>query len=171
MFLISNPDPKYPSIHELIKTSVLGGFVTGRGATRIKYDAEIEQYEKETGEKEENVSYQTVCGEDIPWDRLAVGYAKVWEETPWIAIIHYVTKEAAKELLEDPNTDQEVELPDDLRFNSTEQALKTERHALTTGEEEDLELAEIYEVWDKEKRTVEFVSEGCGYILKNWKIP
>lgn len=171
MFLISNPDPKYPSIHELIKTSVLGGFVAGRGTTRIKYDAEIEQYEKETGEKEENVSYQTVCGEDIPWDRLAVGYAKTWEETPWIAIIHYVTKEAAKELLEDPNTDQEVELPDDLRFNATEQALKTERHAFTTGEGEDLELAEIYEVWDKEKRTVEFVSEGCGYILKKLDDP
>ena len=88
----------------------MGGFVAGRGTTRIKYDAEIEQYEKETGEKEENVSYQTVCGEDIPWDRLAVGYAKTWEETPWIVIINYVTKEAAKELLEDPNTDQEVEL-------------------------------------------------------------
>ena len=39
--------------------------MAGRGTTRIKYDAEIEQYEKETGEKEENVSYQTVCGEDI----------------------------------------------------------------------------------------------------------
>ena len=60
MFPISNPDPKYPSIHELIKTSVLGGFVAGRGTTRIKYDAEIEQYERETGEKEENVSYPTV---------------------------------------------------------------------------------------------------------------
>ena len=164
-FVINNPDPEYASIDSIIKKNVKSALVPGRGIARIKYDVEIQ------GEgEEEKVGRELVCCEEVPWDRFVSGYGKTWQEIPWIAIQHFLTKKDIEDLLEDIDGKM-VNLPEDLKFTAGIEAVKSEK-ASTGATDIDLpEVANIWEIWDKRTNTVIFVADGCKEILKEAEDP
>lgn len=159
-FIINNPDPEYDSVDNLFKKNVQAGLVAGRGSCRVKYDAEI--YGEGT---EEKVGSELVCGEEIPWDRLVIGYGKCWKEVPWIAIQHFLTKKDVEDLLEDIDG-QKAKLPEDLKFNAGNEAIKSEKESTGASDIDLPKVANVWEVWDKRTYKVVFVAEGCKDIIK-----
>lgn len=168
-FIINNPDPEYSSIDSILGSCVQSGLVPGRGISRIKYDVEI--YKEEVGGKEEErVGKDLVCCEEVPWDRFVCGYGKTWQEVPWIAIQHFLTKKDVEDLLEDVDG-KVVTLPEDLKFIAGMDAIKSEKASIGVSDIDLPEVADIWEVWDKRTNTVVFVSEGCKAILKEAEDP
>lgn len=169
-FIVNNPDPEYESIDSIIKSNVQSALVPGRGIARIKYDAEI--YEsKEKGEPAE-LGKEIVCAEEIPWDRLVIGYGRNWKEVPFIAIQHFLSKKDLEELLENILGDEKkVKLPVDLKFSAGNEALKSEKAATGATEIDIPEVASVYEVWDKRTKTVVFVADGCKDIIAEAEDP
>jgi len=173
-YLIDDGMADYATFDELMKSSVLEALVPGRGVTRFKYDAKIEQVRNQAaadaaeeagtapededdviGEpvaaSQERVTYETVCGEEVPWDRFLHGYAKKWKDVPWVAYEHFMTKEELEQNFGPmgarvPVAQLEVESDDTGAAQRQPEAMKG------------VKVAVVYEIWDKVTRTVLFIT-------------
>ena len=174
-YLIDDGMSEYATFDELMKSTVLEALVPGRGVTRFKYDAKIEQVRNEQAAEQaedaglvtdpdeeaeqeghvaasaERVTYETVCGEEVPWDRFLHGYAKKWKDVPWVAYEHFMTKEELEQNFGPmgarvPVADLEVESDDTGAAQRQPEAMKG------------IKVAVVYEIWDKVTRTVLFIT-------------
>ncbi len=139
-FLLDPGTQQVESFHETLKAAVISSLVPGRGVTRYRYAAEVE----ETG-----VAAEMIVGEHVHWDRILFGYGKRWVDVPWIAFIHFMTKAEAKENFPDA--------ADSMVFG---EAVESEEAAerYSTVDKGIPQLACVYEIWDKEAREVIFLS-------------
>lgn len=161
-YLIDSGDAQYPSFDSLMRSAIVDGLVPGRGITRYKYDAELEQVpaspeeitDNPEAEPTERVAYETACGKEVAWDDFLMGYAKRWESVPWCAIRHFMTRE---ELVDNFG----VEIGSRVKLTATssdEDDSRTDKDS--TDESQGAKLAEVWEVWNKIKREVFFLSPG-----------
>ena len=105
------------------------------------------------------VAYETICGEDIAYDGLLMGYARRWKDTPWVAFHHAMTKEDlevnfGEKIAEDIPTSPPGEVDED----GYKRATSDEDGEKNLGS---IPTADIYEIWHKATRTVIFF--GTGY--------
>lgn len=168
--LIDDGMSEYATFDELMKSAVLEGTVPGRGTTRFKYDATFEQVqnvqaaeaaEDAAGEQEddedpqqiesvpEKVSYETVCGEEVPWDRVTFGYAKKWKDVPWMCIDHFMTKEDLEANFGDRATLVDCEEVSATMVDDNDQRQKTDGMDGVKG-------CWVHELWDKRTKQVVF---------------
>lgn len=174
-YLIDDGMSEYATFDELMKSTVLEALVPGRGVTRFKYDAKIEQVQNEQAAEQaetaglvtdpdedaeqeghvaassERVTYETVCGEEVPWDRFLHGYAKKWKDVPWVAYEHFMTKEELEQNFGPmgarvPVAELDVESDDTGAAQRQPEAMKG------------VKVACVYEIWDKVTRTVLFIT-------------
>ena len=168
-FLMDSGDSTYVSFDDFMKSATLEALVPGRGVTRFKYDATITEVENlqaaeaspepdetEEGEPEAaapTVEYETVCAEEVPWDRFNHGAAKKWQQVPWVSFDHYMTREELEknfgavgakvpvtEILDDSDKEDDSDRMDRKDIN------------------ENAKVAKVTEIWDKTSKTVIFVS-------------
>lgn len=146
-FLIEAESQDYDNFDELMQPAVLDGLVTDRGLTRYKYVAEIEG---------EEIKAECAYGEAIRWDKFFHGYARTWKKVPWIGFEWDMSK---AEMLE--NFDEEI--VNKINFESMEDAVGAEEGAHDDRQEmTGVNLAKIYEIWDKASRKVIFFCAGYG---------
>lgn len=169
-FSMDSGQGEYSDFDELMRQAVIEGLVPGRGLARFKYDAAIKEEAPEnveekgeiTSPKVEKVSYEAVCGEEIPWNNFLHGMAKKWCHVPWIAIIHHMDK---MEL--EANFGKEVAAKVKLT-KGEEKGTGDDAGDDPYGRDGDTKPAYacVYEIWDKYKRDVRFVSDGYpeGYL-------
>lgn len=159
-FLVDANQPGYSSFDDLIKGAVLEALVPGRGCTWFKYDPTITQVlgEGEGAQPTDRVDYETVCGEEVPWNRIRFGYAKTWKDVPWVAREHFWTREEAIENL-GKGPGAEVALTA-IPADSGDKTSKLPANA------EGAKFAHVWEIWDKRSKKVQFISEGGAKPLK-----
>lgn len=171
-FLIDNEILDYSPFDDLMTQSVLEALVPGRGVLRFKYDATITEAqnieEAEAAESEEpdetdaeatspalpEVSYETVCGELVPWNRFLHGYAKQWKDVPWVAFEHFMTREE----LEKNFGAAGVNVPLTVSGANSESMTTDDRDDRQLNEGEGAKLAQVYEIWDKDEHKVFFIA-------------
>lgn len=166
-YLLDNELNSSSSFDDIVEQAVLEALVVDRGVTWYRYDAEITStdLEKVAGEAEdlsddqdfeiEEVTAESVVGELVPWDRFAHGYAKQWKGVPWVSREHFMTREELRDNF--PELAEKIELTAHSHENqdSDEEGRRTSRE-----NDEVCDLAQVYEVWDKETKKVYFVSPG-----------
>lgn len=171
-YLLDDGMADYATFDELMKSAVTEGLVPGRGVTWLRYDAvlitaqnvkEAEAAESESSEEsndtdpenspvipQEEVGWECVVGEEVPWDRFLHGYAKKWKDVPWVGRDHFLSKEdleknfgaiAANIPMRDSEGDED----------SSDGSIKKD-----AGEKEN--VAHIVEIWDKISRKVIFIA-------------
>ena len=186
-FLIDNELGTYTPFDGLMMQAVLEALVPGQGVTRFKYDASFveqpepnnptEGQEDATGEGEieavageihsepaEQVEYETVCGESVPWDRFLHGYAKQWKDVPWVAFEHFMTRD---ELVK--NFGEEIGHRIPLNISGKESAKESDdgdRDDDKLNDAEGVTLAHVFEIWDKETKMVRFLAPSypAGFV-------
>lgn len=161
-FLMDSGQPDYSEFDRLMKQAVIEALVPGRGVTRFKYDADVPPEDSERvavgGQLFEApaISYETVCGQEVPWDRFIHGYAKQWNQVPWVGFIHYMTRDELKENF-GAEKGAAVGLTGVIDYEDRER--EEDEGGEMSG---DREVAVVYEVWDKKSRKVLFFSEGLA---------
>ena len=155
-FMLDNGDATYRSFDALMENAVLEALVPGRGVTRFKYDAELDP-------ETQQPLYEQVCGEEIPWDRFCHGYGKKWQDVPWIAIDHYMTRQ---ELI-----DNFGEVGATIKLGVSSDGLQDSQPDKLFGghtqkDAEGTDLAWVPEIWDKTSGEVLFLAEGHDRVLK-----
>lgn len=178
-FLIDNELGTYTPFDDLMVQAVLEALVPGQGVTRFKYDASIveqpeptnptEGQEDETGEgateavageihpePAEQVEYETVCGESVPWDRFLHGYAKQWKDVPWVAFEHFMTRD---ELVKNFGEEIGHRIPLNISGKeTTNESDDGDRDNDKLRDAEGVTLAHVFEIWDKETKMVRFLA-------------
>jgi hypothetical protein len=170
-YLMDTPTGGYEAYDDLFRQAALGACVPGRGVTRWRYDPEIESKEGEsvkaeeaedlaeeeevTGQlvpKRERVVWETVCGQDIDYDKFLHGYARRWVDVPWVAYEHAMSKEDAEANFgkDIANEMKFIDQPTkDALGNKVEDADDSHNRGSTP-------VACVYEIWWKQKRKIVF---------------
>lgn len=165
-FLLDPGDMEQSPFDSLMETAVLDALVPGRGVTRFKYDAELVEVEGAALETEgAKVTFETVIGEEIAYDRILFGYAKRWKDVPWIAFEHFLTREEAVDVLGE-EVGRAIPLTVSSREDDGDDTDQT-KPADAAG----VKFAHLYEIWDKTKREVVFVSPGWRRGLAKPSVP
>lgn len=159
-FTVDTNSEEYASFDDSVTDAVVDGLLPGRGATRIRYDADIQG-----AEGQRYVKSELVCFDSVKWDRWVFGFAKKWKKVPWIAFEHDVTLDEAKELFGEAIaaklTFQEQDHSGDKEDDDSE------RNGEKT--DEDRKIAKVWEIWHKTKKRVLFVSPNYsgGYLKED----
>lgn len=172
-FLQDTGDAQYMPFNSLIQEAVLSALVPGRGMTWFKYEAKFEdtpppladgadekgptggavEEGEAVGQPAEHVTYESICGQDLGYEDLLMGYAKTWDEMPWLAKRHEMTKSDAEK-----NFGKEI--AEDLKYNKPS-ARDADGQKKSDDEQEDnhgtVPVVEVYEIWVKSKRQVIFL--------------
>lgn len=168
-FFIDTNNPDYPDLDEVLKQTLTEALVPGRGVPRVKYEADIQ---------EEQVTSETVCVATVPWDRFLHGYAKHWQQVPWVAYEHRMTFEDAKasfgeaaakslDFSEDGGSDGSG-ADGDTDGDSGGRDLFSRKVEGAKG----AALAQVFEIWIKASRTVVFISPNAkDKVLKRLDDP
>jgi hypothetical protein len=69
---------EYQTFDEATRDAVLAGLVPGMGNARVRYHAKGK--------------YQEICFESIPYDMFVWGYARKWQDVPWVGFAVDLTK-------------------------------------------------------------------------------
>lgn len=180
-YQMDNGSLDYPTFDQLLETAVLAGLVPGRGVTRFRYHAEFEaaQNEAEAEEAEaagakdpgeesepkdhegkEVVSYETICGEAVPWDRFRHGYALQWRDVPWISYESEMTKVELERNFGAMGVLVEVS-------DRSEDAESKDPQSGKAQKVKGVKTAQVFEIWDKVTKKVIFITPGLpDRILK-----
>lgn len=141
----------------VLEDIVLCALLNGRGVAWLSYEPEIEQKpmpEQNPPEDEplfaEEIKSQRVKLKCVDYEDFRFGFAKRWEDVPWVAVRHLLNKKEAK-----------------ARFGaSAAEKLNYSYRPVSNREEKDLKLACVWEFWHKADGNVVFVSEGFDGVLK-----
>lgn len=151
------------SFDDVIRAAVLDMLLPGRAVTRVRYvpsfaqvgtpEGHAEEMEETTHEAQEGtqeeLAWEQVDVEQVQWDDFRRGPGKSWDEVPWVAFRHRMTRDDLAKL--NPEVGEEVELDsaDDDDVRKADQAVA------------DLfKTAEVWEIWCKEDRKVYFIAES-----------
>jgi hypothetical protein len=152
-----------------IRMDVLDMLIIGRGISRVRYIPDLVQvgdiaqtgiednetnleHEAQEGTQNEELAWETAPIEHVKWDRYLCGPGRTFKEIPWWAFEHDLTRDElvdrfgeqignAVELNAGPDDPEARRISDD----ETAALFKT---------------AKVYEIWDKDTRTVIWVSDG-----------
>jgi len=154
-YLLDTNTDGYETFNSGMENAVIDALLPGRGVTRIKYDAEIEEAESTEESEEPTLTKQSelVCVDSIAWDKVLFGYAKKWSKVPWVAFEEVIDKDEAIRLFgkATANKIQFVKEGDDADDNDIHQ--KEDEH------QGGRKTAIIYQIWDKDGgRKVRYVS-------------
>jgi hypothetical protein len=165
----------YETLFEAVGASVLDALLPGRGVVTLKYDADFrpiaeprppdEDTETEvTEEPAEYASKEQICPESIIWDRVYFGYAKKWQQVPWIAYEYFLTKEEVASRFGKPVATK-------LSY-ATAQASPDEDGAKREHQNDETygvrKTACVYQIWDKVggKRVIHMAPSYTEGLLK-----
>lgn len=142
------------STETALRNDVLDTLLVGRGVTRTRYKARITT-QGEGDDAEEALEGEECENEHVDWQDYREGYARSWEELPWNAFRHKLTrKEAEAKFHKEDIAEVEYSVPsndDDRHQNETQH--------------ETAKVAEFWEVWDKESGRVFFTQENAQTLL------
>lgn len=116
--------------------------VPGRGVARVRYVPYM-------GEDGQSVAYEEVACEYVPWKHFRHGAARVWDEVPWIAFEHFLSRDELRKL--------NPELADKVQLDCS---TKGEPDEGKTQESDIFKRARVWEVWDKDSKEVVFIATG-----------
>lgn len=108
--------------------------------------------ESADGAARERVTYETIAGEHIPWNRFLHAYAKEWKDVNWCAIEHFMTRD---ECVSNFGDDLGGKIP--LDANPGADTDETADKDTKLDDAQGAKLAHVYEIWDRDKREVIFV--------------
>lgn len=180
---LDNGDPDSAEFDELMRMGVTDSLVPGRGLMRVRYDAVFKEVApepvegEEEAEPQEEVESESCTFESVSWDDFLHGFAKTWQQVPWVGFRHYMTKEdlernfgltgtalddvaPASDVGESGGTSAPVSLNaifDSKRANRVEDGQDT--------------YTVVWEIWDKLTRKVLFISTTQSKPLKELDDP
>lgn len=158
---------------ETMRQVLFDGLVPGRGLARVRYvpyftkatpepgeapgeaeaDSEERQIAPPVPEQGEVLSYEEVCCEYVPWKRVRIGPADCWEQVPWIAFEHLLTRDEIEKVAEDEKDVESVQLDcrvDGAPADATDDVKKSDT----------MKRGRVWEIWDREDRKVIFIATG-----------
>ena len=142
----------------VLRSTLLDRLTSGLGCARVRYEVETQGEDDAEEIVREGAPIDYYYWNDVLWS-----WARNWTEVRWVAFRSYLTKEEVRARFGDKAADG-VELKKQHSKESEGQQAEDDKTSSWMK-------AEIWEVWDKEKREVVWYSQGYKRILDTKKDP
>lgn len=146
---------------QVVKQDVLDALLPGRGLSRVRYIPSFKQTSGEThdgelsedeapfeGNKEE-LEFEQCSFEHVAWDDFLHGPGRTWDEVTWIAFRHRLTRDDLIDWF-----GEEIGNAIDLDATDDDDIQRKENEDIA----DIFKRAQIWEIWDKDKKQVFFIS-------------
>ena len=151
----------------MMKAVVLDALIPGRGVTKFQYLPKFGTQTNELGEEEQVLTGGSVGAVEVPWENFTTSYAKKWQDVTWVAYLHKMSRVELVENFPAHGKDVPVTAPSN---DSGESQL-----GWVAGKNADdfagVKFAEVWEIWDKEKKEVLFICKDFTEVLKRVEDP
>ena len=144
-YLIDTNIEGYEKFHDAIKEVVLDSLLPGRGVTCIKFDAKF---------NDEKIEWASIVADTKKYNRFFHGFGTKWEKVPWIAYEEYVDEDEAEALFGS-------DIAGKIQYTVSEEDEKN-----TKETEERRQTACIYQIWDKDSKTLKWISPAYTDYLR-----
>lgn len=157
-------------VNAVLRSTLQDRLLPGLGVARVRYDFESEMQKvesisvDETGkQKITTVEQEVVLWEDAPtdyfyWGDVLWSWGRNWSELTWLAYRSYITKDEAESRFGE-------DIAKELQYRK-QTPDEGEMGAQDTQQGSVWNKAEVWEIWDKVKRQVVFVSMGYAKVLE-----
>lgn len=130
-----------------MEMAIKDGEIVGRGVTRVRYVPYFTD-DQETGEQ---IAWEEVPTEHVPWANFRRGPGRIWNDVPWIAFELFLTREQLLEL--NPELGGQVQM---------------DAHIIETAQDKQegepvadiYKRARVWEIWCRDSKTVKFLATG-----------
>ena len=148
-------------IESALRSALQDRLLSGLGVARVRYELETQQQEVQlpTGGTavEEQVTHEAAPIEYYFWGDVLWPWARNWSELRWLGYRNYLNKEEVTERFSE-------EVANELTYKS--QTTSDEENTDEDRDGSDNDKTEIYEIWDKTKREVVWLSIEHDKILE-----
>ena len=142
----------------VLRSTLLDRLTSGLGCARVRYEVETE------GEGDnEQMTNESAPIDYYFWNDVIWSWARNWTEVRWIAFRSYLTKEEVRARFGEKAAEG-VELKKQHSKESEGQSAEDDKTSSWMK-------AEVWEIWDKQKREVVWFSQGYKLILDTKKDP
>lgn len=142
-----------------LKLCVLDYCLPGRGQAWVSYAPEFEKLDDQSDEDAvdepaaEKIKSESVAIDYVNWMDFLHDFARVWTEVTWVARQTYQTKDRATERFG-------KDVADRLNYSFMPEDLKNDTRRRGDSEYQEMNEARIWEIWNKAKKEVIWISEG-----------
>lgn len=149
---------------EPLKCALQDRLIPGLGVARVRYTFKEgsetvlnpETMEPETTSVSED---ERALVEYCHWQDVCWGWTRSWRDMPWVGFRAWLTKEEVKERFS-------AKIADNLEYkNQLPGGDKEDSSVYDSDQENNVQKAEIWEIWDKTTKKVFWFSEGADLIL------
>jgi len=163
-------------IDAVFKSVLQDRLLPGLGCARVRYtyqsikeETDLMVMDEEKGVEVAQTTERLV-DEDVPveywfWGDVLWSWARNWSDVRWVAFRNYLSKEEVLERFGEEAADG---------VNYTKQVATAEDEGTNSGDDGDESenmKAEIWEIWNKQRREVVWVSEGYNKVLSTQQDP
>jgi len=126
-----------------LRAGVYDMALAGRGVLRVRYMPKL-------ADDGQSIAGQSVLCEHVPWQSFKRGAAKAWEDVPWIAFEHFLTRKQVAQL--------NPEFVSETAFVHSASTLDADEDDKGSKGPDRFKCARVWEIWDKATKTVIFLS-------------
>lgn len=147
-----------------VRSALHDRLVPGLGICRVRYEMETNKeivLNPSTGEEEEieTLGYEKAPIDYVHWQDFRWGWCRTWTELPWCAFRSYLDKEAAIERFGE-------EIANELVYQDQSPSGMDSKDEFTDRDQaNNIQTAQIWEIWNKKDRKVYWWSEGYEKTL------
>lgn len=134
--------------------------LTARGVARIWYDPTFGKDEEE----QETLEFEEVYPKYVHWKDFLHQPARFWEEVSWVAFRSYLSKDAFKSRF--PDIDIKT-----VKFDKSSGQYTQEGSDSRKDADDNVKKCEVWEIWDKETKTVYWLAVSTARILDSQADP
>lgn len=137
---------------EKILDSIYDSEIAGRGICRVRYNPVIAPNpDEQTGEQ---IAFEETILECVPWQKFRRGPADSWDQLPWIGFEHSFSRDQLIELIVDKDEEDLEKKEASLKLAKAIPLDETTVGDKDGSREGVFKTARVWEVWDKETRTI-----------------
>lgn len=162
-YVVDPGSPEATNFDIAMREASTGALITDRGVAWVNYEAKFEEGEEGDASEETSpaeiaeVAAEKLRLDALPYDRFLLGYAATWETVPWVARIDFMTRAELSSHFGAGKASQ-------VKLDVCEEGEEGEESA-RPKDSKGAKLTKVYQVWDKETRTVLSFATGAEFLL------
>ena len=162
--LLADVEPSGEDLSTVLKAALQDRLLPGMGLARVRYDMAtmtVPGLDPQTMEPTETevLDYEDAPIDYIHWQDARWGWGRTWKEIPWWAFRAWLTKEEVTERF-----GEKVAKNIEYKNQTPEGSTKSDDQS-DPDQKDNVQKAEIWEIWNKDDTRVYWFSEGADLIL------
>ena len=162
--LMTDVEPSGEDLSTILKAALQDRLLPGMGCARVRYDMATtteSQINPNTFESEEIevLDYEDAPIDYIHWQDVRWGWGRTWKEIPWWGFRAWLDKDEVTERFGE-KVAKNIEYK-----NQTPEGSNDNMGSANVDERDNVQKAEIWEIWNKKDKHVYWYSEGADLIL------